>query len=192
MKAHKFLNKGYKAMHGNFQYAVGQTYTHNGDIELCKSGFHASKEIRDAIQHCSGSHLVEVELGGDIIRGVGKIVASEITILRELDIVRELEVLAGDENAWVRCCVAKNSNTPVEVLRILADDEDSDVRYYIAQNPSTPAEALKTLAGDEKWWVRYHVAIHPNTSVETLKTLADDEHSWVHLAVARNPQNPCG
>ena len=82
MKAYKFLKDGYKAMYDDFQYTVGETYVYEGEIRLCEAGFHASKRIRDAIQYCSGSHLVEVELGGDIIEGGDKVVASEIIILR--------------------------------------------------------------------------------------------------------------
>ncbi len=182
MKAYKFLTEGYKAMHGNFQYAVGQTYVHSGDIELREAGFHASKETRDAIQYCNGSHLVEVELGGRIIEGKDKVVASEITISRELDIVKELEILAGDEDWKVRCAVACNPNTPTELFKTLAGNKDTVVRWSVASNPNTLVEILETLASDGDEDVRRAVALNPNTPVEILETLASDGDEDVRSA----------
>ena len=186
MRAYKFLMDNYKAMYGDFQYEIGETYIHNGYIELCKAGFHASGEIKDAIRYCSGSHLVEVELGGKIIEGLDKVVASEITILKELDLVKELETLASDEYWGVRCAVAYNPNTPVEILETLAGDRLWDVRRAVASNPNTSTKILETLAGDENSDVRRGVAYNLNTSVEILKTLAGDKNCWVRNAVAEN------
>ena len=75
MRAYKFLMDNYKAMYGDFQYEIGETYIHNGEIRLCEAGFHASRETRDAIGYCNGSHLVEVELGGRIVEGEDKVVS---------------------------------------------------------------------------------------------------------------------
>jgi 3-methyladenine DNA glycosylase AlkC len=83
--------------------------------------------------------------------------------------------------------LAKNPNTPSEVLKVLATDENSYVRYCVAKNPNTPSEVLKVLATDENYTVRYWVARNPNTLVEVLKVLATDEDFYVRYMVAQNP-----
>ena len=39
--------------------------------------------------------------------------------------------------------VAKNPNTPVELLQTLATDEDSTVRYVVAENPNFKKQTLE-------------------------------------------------
>jgi hypothetical protein len=59
--------------------------------------------------------------------------------------VEVLRVLSTDKNSWVRCNVAENPNTPVEVLRVLSTDKDFSVRYNVVRNPNTPVEVLRVL-----------------------------------------------
>jgi hypothetical protein len=66
--------------------------------------------------------------------------------------------------------LAKNPNTPPELLEVLATDEDWEVRYWVATNPNTPPEALKVLATDKYGNVRYCVAKNPN-STELMRRL---------------------
>ena len=47
-----------------------------------------------------------------------------------------------NESYSVRCEVARNPNTPKEVLVLLATDENSYVRWRVAQNPNTPEETI--------------------------------------------------
>ena len=92
--------RGYKGFNRNadgtlscrdFTYKVGKTYKYDGKIELCKSGFHACHELHQTWKFYpnNGNNVFcEVECGGDIIEseeGDGKVVCSEITILREVD-----------------------------------------------------------------------------------------------------------
>jgi len=45
--------------------------------------------------------------------------------------------------------VAKNPNTPIEVLSTLALDKSEDVCQWAATNPNTPIEVLAMLARDK-------------------------------------------
>jgi len=48
----------------------------------------------------------------------------------------------------VRASVARNPNTPPDVLRTLGNEETEsewDVRYAVAENPSTPEDTLRLL-----------------------------------------------
>jgi len=75
----------------DFTYKVGETYKYDGEIELCKSGFHACHKLHQTwpfYPNDGNTAFCEVECGGNIIEseeGDGKFVCSEITILREVD-----------------------------------------------------------------------------------------------------------
>ena len=71
--------------------------------------------------------------------------------------------------------LAKNPNTPVEVLAALAKDEDYYVRYGVARNPNSPVGVLAELAKDEYSYIRYWVADNPNSPIEALAVLLSVE-----------------
>lgn len=98
------------------------------------------------------------------------------------------QLLATD--SIFRRLVAKNSNTPVELLKKLATDEDSVVRRDVAGNSNTPGELLKKLATDKDLGVSIEVAKNSNTPVELLEKLATDKDSGVRMAVAVNSNTP--
>ena len=50
--------------------------------------------------------------------------------------------------------LAQSEFTLKEVLEILAKDENSYVRALVSKNPNTPKETLEILAKDENYWVR--------------------------------------
>jgi len=93
MKAFKGFNRKSEGTLScrDFTYKVGETYKHDGKIELCESGFHACHELHQCWQFYpnNGENVFcEVECGGDIIESENddcKFVCSEITILREVD-----------------------------------------------------------------------------------------------------------
>jgi len=90
--------------------------------------------------------------------------------------------------------VAKNPNTPIEILTGLAQDQDKWVRQEVAKNPNTPTETLTKLAQDQNMWVRREVVWNPNTPVETLTGLAQDQNMQVRYNtrnnMAANPNTP--
>ena len=66
MKAYKAMNMDMTCR--GFQYEVGKTYNHEGDIELCKKGFHACKYPTDVLDYydVESSRFFVVELSGNI------------------------------------------------------------------------------------------------------------------------------
>jgi hypothetical protein len=60
--------------------------------------------------------------------------------------------------------LAKHPYTTPETLQLLATDDDCWVRYFAALNPNTPPEALQLLATDDDGSVRYWAAHHPNAT----------------------------
>ena len=88
MIAYKGFNKDMTCR--GFQYEEGKEYEHDGDIELCESGFHACEYPLDCFRYYAPNKSVyhQVELHGDMEahHDDSKIVASNIKIGAELDI----------------------------------------------------------------------------------------------------------
>ena len=64
---------------------VGKTYRHKGDVVMCKSGYHASERILDALVYATGNQISRVELWGDVQVDDDKIVARNRRVLWTLD-----------------------------------------------------------------------------------------------------------
>ena len=62
-----------------------------------------------------------------------------------------------------RMRLAKDSNTPSDVLASLAQDSFWSVRGQVAKNPSTPPDALVVLSQDIDFCTRCEVACNPST-----------------------------
>ena len=88
MKAYKGFNADMTCL--GFQFEEGKTYEHEGEVKLCKSGFHACEDPLDIFGHYapSGSEFHEVELEGvsDECKEDTKVVAKKITIGARLGI----------------------------------------------------------------------------------------------------------
>ena len=72
-----------------FQYEIGQTYTHDGPVRACKSGFHAYPISEHPLNVFSsyapaGSRFFEVEQSGETSKEDAKLASATITIGIEL------------------------------------------------------------------------------------------------------------
>jgi len=64
----------------------GETLVWEHELDLCQSGLHASVRALDALTYAIGRPFIcRVRMGGVIVRGVDKLVASERTCLWMLD-----------------------------------------------------------------------------------------------------------
>jgi hypothetical protein len=74
----------------DMQYVVGQSYTHDGEVVACGSGFHACENPLDVLKYYPlvGSKFAEVEQSGTLARHSEdtKVASSKITIKAELGI----------------------------------------------------------------------------------------------------------
>lgn len=72
----------------DFQYEVGKEYHINGDIEVCKNGFHACKDLIDTFNYypMGNSRFAIVKLWGYVLYGNNKMCASDIEIVGELSL----------------------------------------------------------------------------------------------------------
>ncbi len=78
--------------------------------------------------------------------------------------------------------LAKNKNTPVEILEELAKKPSGDVRRYVAGNPNTSGETLEMLADDKSYVVKIYLVKNPNTSRDILLKLKSDRNEEVKKA----------
>jgi len=111
--------------------ADGEWLEHDGELELCASGLHASLDPFDALQYAPGSTLCLVELGGEIAHGHGKVVATRRKIIKRID----AEPLMLEFARW--CAL--------QVIELW--DAPDVVRQYL----TTGSEALRDAAWDAAW-----------------------------------------
>ena len=94
MKGYKVFNPDWTCR--NFEYEVGQTYEHKGNIELCGSGFHFCRKASDCFRYYgfdSNNKVAEVEAIGLVESDDTKSVTNKIRIVRELTWHEVLELV---------------------------------------------------------------------------------------------------
>ena len=92
MKTEKIIT-GYKFVHadlrsdsGECKWIIGEWREHKGELELCRSGFHASEDAMDAFNYIYGDRFFIIEARGNIVKGDDKFVASEMRLAREINL----------------------------------------------------------------------------------------------------------
>ena len=149
-----------------FTYKVGETYKHDGKIILCDSGFHACHELHQtwSFYPNNGDNVFcEVECGGDIIEseeGDGKLVCSEITILREVDMsgVEAFDCAGYFHNgyAWVEKC-DKYNHIGTDGKLVSEDWWDDVYNFYGGYSVVHKGNKYNHIGTDgkllsKKWW----------------------------------------
>lgn len=84
--------KGYKVFNPDwtcrdFQYEVGKTFVHTGEIGICEAGFHFCEKISNCFNYYnfdSENKVAEIEATGNIMTDGEKSVTDEIKIVREI------------------------------------------------------------------------------------------------------------
>jgi hypothetical protein len=115
--------KGYKVFNPDwtcrgFQYEVGKTFKHNGNIEICGSGFYFCQRASDCFNYYSfdsNNKVAEVEALGLVATENDKSVTDEIKIVREIPWSELLTIVnEGKDNSGFRNtgnCNTGNCNT---------------------------------------------------------------------------------
>lgn len=111
--------KGYKVFNCNwmtcnhFQWEVGKTYKHTGDLEMCASGFHFCKSLLDCFLYYGFdpiNKVAEVEALGKIVEGDHKCITDNIKIVREIPWEEVLTIVnTGSGNTGWRNSGERNS-----------------------------------------------------------------------------------
>lgn len=94
---------GYKAAYNyvckDFQFKIGETYSHDEELIICNSGFHYCKNPKDVLNYYAYNqrfNLFEIEdLGTERIFDRDKVVTNKIKIKREIISPNEIKELLG-------------------------------------------------------------------------------------------------
>ena len=109
IKGYKVFNPDWKCR--GFQYKVGETFVHNGNIKMCGKGFHFCRKASDCFNYYafnSNNKVAEVEAVGLVETQGDKSVTDKIKIVREIEwqelltIVNEGEDCTGLSNTGNR------------------------------------------------------------------------------------------
>ena len=105
--------KGFKVFNPDwtcrgFQYKVGETFVHNGNIEMCGAGFHFCQKASDCFNYYnfnSQNKVAEVEALGLVETYKDKSVTDKIKIIREIEWPELLTIVNDGKN----CTGLKNT-----------------------------------------------------------------------------------
>ena len=92
MKAWHFVGKSLRD--GSRVPKDGEKLVFKGEPILCVHGYHASISPWDALQYAPGNILCRVECGGKIIKDSDKLVCTERTIIKRMDVTGMLRYFA--------------------------------------------------------------------------------------------------
>jgi hypothetical protein len=88
IKAYNAFDMNFKCR--DFQYEVGKTYHHKGDVSVCASGFHSCTKPLDILNYydLTNCRFAEVEAWGDIEKhnDDSKLVSRHLKVVRELSL----------------------------------------------------------------------------------------------------------
>ncbi len=110
--------KGYKVFDSDwtcrgFQYRVGETFVHNGNIKMCGEGFHFCRKASDCFNYYdfdSSNKVAEVEAVGLVETRGDKSVTDKIKIVREIE-WQELLTIVNEGDDCTGLCSTGNCNT---------------------------------------------------------------------------------
>ena len=110
--------KGYKVFDPDwtcrgFQYKIGETFIHNGNIEMCGKGFHFCQKASDCFTYYkfdSNNKVAEVEAIGLVETNGNKSVTDKIVIVREIP-WHELLAIVNEGKDCTGLCNTGNRNT---------------------------------------------------------------------------------
>jgi hypothetical protein len=109
--AYKGFDKDFRCR--GFQYEVGKTYTHKGDVVPCESGFHACEDPLDVLSYydITSSRFAIVEQSGKIARHSedSKVASAKITITAELKLPEFIR--AAIDAVWKACTKDKDASS---------------------------------------------------------------------------------
>ncbi|HHF4558413.1 TPA: hypothetical protein ACPOWN_001376, partial [Haemophilus influenzae] len=101
-----------------YQYEVGKTYEHKGNVEACESGFHACEYPLDVLSYYSPavSKFAVVKMSGETSKDSDdtKIASAKITIETEINLPEMIKKAVEWIKGKVDWDAAKVSNTGVQ------------------------------------------------------------------------------
>jgi hypothetical protein len=126
-----------------YQYALGETYEHDGEVQACDSGFHACENPLDTFAYYEPgrSRFALVEMSGEFSRHAddSKIASGRIKIKAEIGIPE----IVSRTIAWItaRC-------TPADAKHATGDRSASSATGYSSASSATGYRSASSATGD--------------------------------------------
>ena len=86
---YKFLQKGLRSDYDHSPWILGEWRTIEGELGLCRNGFHCSKTFLDALRYIRGEVFAEVEVRGDSKEEGDKSVHREMRVVKAWEWTKE-------------------------------------------------------------------------------------------------------
>src|SRR5690606_22275637 len=115
----------------------GEWLVHEGDVEMCISGLHASRKVIDALNYAPGSTICRVVVADVVIDECHKLVARRRAILWRVDTDDLLRKFARQ--------------AALSVIHLW--DAPEVVRRYLETGDETLKDAARAVASDAVWAV---------------------------------------
>ena len=86
MKGFKFLKDDLTSSNDPEQakWTLGKWRKHDGPLEMCRSGFHASEDPYNSLKYVYGPRWFKIEAKGKVLKDDDKFVAEQMRIVKEL------------------------------------------------------------------------------------------------------------
>jgi hypothetical protein len=130
-----------------FQFAVGQTYEHDGDVEVCESGFHACEYALDVFNYYepAKSRFAEVEQSGTLARHGqdSKVASSRLIVKAEVGI---MELVKAAVEYIISRCSAPDPRSPATNT---GDQSAATNTGYRSAATNTGDQSAATNTGDQ-------------------------------------------
>lgn len=83
--------------------------------------------------------------------------------------------------------IARNPNTPQDILEKYANDTNTDGYFSLASNPNAPYEIAKQYFASEYEYLRTNAAMNKNIPSDSLIVMATNKDAAIRRGVANNP-----
>jgi hypothetical protein len=126
---------------------VGETYVYRGELELCRSGLHASVRAIDALGYAPGNTVSLVRCEGKTVHGGDKLVCQRRTPIFTIDATKVLM-------QYARGCALDVLHlwSPPDVVKQYLETGDDSIRAAAwAAARAAGADAARDAARDAAW-----------------------------------------
>ena len=134
-----FLPENGRTRYNGLEVNPGAEIVHKGQIELCRSGLHASIKLDDALSYAPGPILCRVVCGGIVKRGDDKLVCTRRTVLWMFDASRVLRL-------WACWCIRNTKLSDGRTVWDLLTDERSRKAVEVAEKFAVGEATRKELS----------------------------------------------
>ncbi len=176
IKGYKFIQSDMSSRNGGTKWIIGKWKRHDGGIEMCAKGFHACETAYQSLSYVYGDKWFIVEARGNILKDTNKFVASEMRLIKEIDVKKVLVPFA--------CIVAKRSlaNFEKKYPNDKRPREAIDAALKYAKNPTEANRSAAYSAADSAYSAARSAASAADSAESAARSAAYSAYSAAYSA----------